>query len=588
MVENVIILSSKPAQTSEQNLANIVRHLGVPFSFGERAALQGVVVTTWQALQKSASSPGSLAGLLAKVKALFVYGWSETESSNQFLKALTAGVVCRAKADVRPGQRMSVVPGSREFAHQLEGQDFAGGSGSGCVSFVLAEGAQGVRPIVNRDLEPVCIALNVGGTHMVLSGAADMADLNSPVEKDSSLLERFETFVPVMMFIRKHFGARCWNSEKTRGCVLIDDPLLRPNYGYVHFGKLLQTLQRQNCSASVAFIPWNYRRTHPSVAALFNSHPDRFSICIHGCDHTRREFCTADAQRLRHLIRSALWRMGQHERLSGVKFDPVMVFPQGLFSTQAMIELAQSRFLAAINSTPFPADQSEGILTLKDLLEPAITRFGNFPLLIRRYPKNPAEFALDLFFGRPVLIVEHHDYFRDGYKDMEGFVAKLNALDSRLCWASPATICSSLCLQRANEAGGLDVRFYTDYFLWTNHDDQPQNYNFFRRAAPGGAVKAVKINGQPSDWVFEGDYVKITAQLSARQRAEVTVERVTPLPALETYRDGLLARTKVFFRRHLSEFRDNFVDKSPVARLSYKSLRKLARTAESSPKAHDR
>jgi hypothetical protein len=582
MAENVIILSSGPAQTSEQNLAKIARHLGVPFSFGERAGLQGVVVTTWQTLQESASSPGSLAGLLAKVKALFVYGWNETESSNQFLKALTAGAVCRAKADVRPGRRMSVAPGSRDFAHQLEGQDFAGGSGSGCVTFVLAEGAQGVRPIVSRDLEPVCIALNVGGTQMVLSGAAEIADLDSPAGRDSSLLERFETFVPVMMFIRKHFGTRCWNPEKTRGCVLIDDPLLRPNYGYVNFGKLLQTLQRQNCSASVAFIPWNYRRTHPPVAALFNSHPGRLSLCVHGCDHTRREFCTADAQRLRHLIRSALWRMEQHERLFGVKFDPVMVFPQGFFSTQAMNELAQSRFLAAINSTPFPADRPEGILTLKDLLEPAITQFGNFPLLIRRYPKNPAEFALDLFLGKPLLIVEHHDYFRDGYEDMEGFVAKLNALDSRLHWASPATICSGLCLQRANEAGGLDVRFYTDYFLWTNHEDQPQNCNFFRRAAPGGAVKAVKVNGQPSDWVFEGDYVKITAQLAAGQRAEVTVERVTPLPAPQTYREGLLGKTKVFFRRHLCEFRDNFVDKSPVARRSYQYVRKLVQTAPSS------
>jgi DNA-binding winged helix-turn-helix (wHTH) protein len=43
----------------------------------------------------------------------------------------------------------------------------------------------------------------------------------------------------------------------------------------------------------------------------------------------------------------------------------------------------------------------------------------------------------------------------------------------------------------------------------------------------------------------------------------------------------------VFFRRHFSEFRDNFVDKSTVIRRGYDFVGKFVRTAKSSSKAYE-
>ena len=45
-------------------------------------------------------------------------------------------------------------------------------------------------------------------------------------------------------------------------------------------------MQRQRFSTSIAFIPWNYRRSTRDVASLFSSTPPGLlSLCVHGCDH---------------------------------------------------------------------------------------------------------------------------------------------------------------------------------------------------------------------------------------------------------------------------------------------------------------
>jgi len=104
-----------------------------------------------------------------------------------------------------------------------------------------------------------------------------------------------------------------------------------------------------------------------------------------------------------------------------------MVFPQGRFSTAALTALKANNYLAAINSSPSPAySGAYGALTGADFLTPAVTRHGGFPIFVRRYPAGLEQFAFDLFFGKPLLAVEHHAYFKDGGARLAEFVSQIN------------------------------------------------------------------------------------------------------------------------------------------------------------------
>ena len=50
-------------------------------------------------------------------------------------------------------------------------------------------------------------------------------------------------------------------------------------------------------------------------------------------------------------IDEALERMNRHQRRTGVPYEPIMVFPQGIFSERAMSVLKRRNFVAAVNTT---------------------------------------------------------------------------------------------------------------------------------------------------------------------------------------------------------------------------------------------
>jgi len=331
-------------------------------------------------------------------------------------------------------------------------------------------------------------------------------------------------------------------------------------YGFLDYKKLLDVMDRSIFSASIAFIPWNYDRSGPRVADLFLKRSERLSLSVHGCDHIHAEFGTRDEQALRWRAWKALDRMKEQETLTGLPFDKVMIFPQGIFSISAMGALSSSGFLAAVNTTPYPVDGSDGVLTLRDLLDVAVERFSNFPLFVRHYPNDIAEFAFDLFLGKPALLVEHHRYFKNGYTILADFVGKLKALEEKLGWTNLAAICSQTCLKRVAENGETQLKFYTDRFRLQNDTDQTQNYRLFRRVMSEKPLARVIVNGRYADCDQAADYLRIPVSLDPGQKAEVSIDRGHLDTGKIYFKQRPMYNTMVFIRRGLSEFRDNYVD----------------------------
>jgi hypothetical protein len=193
-----------------------------------------------------------------------------------------------------------------------------------------------------------------------------------------------------------------------KSCIIIDDPILHKSYGFLNFYKLLDLMDKHNFHCTIAFIPWNYRRTSTKIAKTFLERPDRFSLCVHGCDHTRREFGSTNEVYLTNISRLALYRMNEHQRRTGIPYSPVMVFPQGIFSRKALEVLHKVGFGAAMNTEINPTDGG---------------RPDSTPLpFFQRFKPEDINDPLD-----PCLVVLHHTFFRnDGYQRLVDFVKRMN------------------------------------------------------------------------------------------------------------------------------------------------------------------
>ena len=222
-------------------------------------------------------------------------------------------------------------------------------------------------------------------------------------------------------------------AAETLACLIIDDPLLKPTYGCLNYEKLLEEMKVHNFFTEIAFIPWNYKRSDAEIVRLFAENPDYYALCVHGCNHTTNEFGGKNYQELRELSATALWRMEQHKRITGLPYDPVIVFSHGVFSSAAIQAVKDEGYFAAFNSTIQTTDEDDPPPV--ESLSPTILIEHGFPLFLRRYPKDKDLFLKDMSLGRPIIIVEHHSAFRDGYKEITALVDWINSL-GKIRWTS--------------------------------------------------------------------------------------------------------------------------------------------------------
>lgn len=224
-------------------------------------------------------------------------------------------------------------------------------------------------------------------------------------------------------------------SSKVLGCLVIDDPIIKPHYGCINFKILLEKMKQHHFFTELAFIPWNWNRCNNKTVTLFKENPDYFGICVHGCNHTRSEFADTNYTSLTTLTTTAITRMNQFAKKTGLTYDPVFVFPQGKFSSHAMKILKNCGFFAAFNSGIKAIDMKLENIPQEEFVKPVTRMYHDFPLYTRRYPKSRSEFMADIQAGRPIIIVGHHEMFMYGYDEFTELIDWLNSVTS-IEWTS--------------------------------------------------------------------------------------------------------------------------------------------------------
>jgi hypothetical protein len=368
------------------------------------------------------------------------------------------------------------------------------------------------------------------------------------------------------------FGDRCWQADRHYAGLIIDDPLLKDCYGFLNFGELVHKMNLIDFTSSVAFIPWNFRRSDPETVDLFLRNPGRLSLCVHGCDHTEGEFASTDTRSLRSKAALALRRMEEHAAVTGIGYDDVMVFPQGRFSLAGMQALKQCGYLAAVCSTPFTQDHEVG-LRLRDFLECAYLNYSDFVLFSRRYPIDPAEIAFDFFIGRPILIASHHDTFKNNGKGLIDFIEGIHRLNSGTTWGGLGEILSRSCLKR--RSGNLwQVKFYTRRLILKNRSQHPERFFLTKKESPNAGIDRVTLNGREVEYFLRKGSLETTFELGGDEEAVLEVfyptqEGFPGFPPLDR------GEVSTLLRRRLSEWRDNYLSRSDLLLQLSRALRKV-------------
>ena len=374
--------------------------------------------------------------------------------------------------------------------------------------------------------KPVLVLVQFERHRLFVAGSVRVKNSPNRILKDTEPVDSFPSFAPVFLFLKNAAGPSAWHMVHHYANLTIDDPWLRKTYGNLDYQALLAEAIKHNFHVTIAFIPWNYQRSDPGVVSLFRNHPDRFSIAIHGDNHDHSEFTESKPIAVqRQLIADAWTRMEKFEKLTGIPFDPVMVFPHHIPMEATLEALKADNFLATINASNVPMDQS----TPSDLafyLRPVTLKFADLPSIQRdsMSGESAARTALNSFLDNPHFFYGHQDSLASGDDAFDAVADEVNKQDPETRWRSLGEIVRHLYLVRSTGSAGnhFDVLAFSPT-IQLESPAQAAVFDVQKEENGRPAIHSVTVDGRPYPYQFQDGYVRLRVPVAASETRDIAI-----------------------------------------------------------------
>jgi hypothetical protein len=579
-----LILRGEQTTPEDQNLARLLDFFSIPWKVlepGDRDvddhpgnyAIISSADCMAAVMQCTQELGAGLPAWISKASSVYVYGFRDDERSTKLLRFLTGNPQATVKAILASVAVMTVTGDRPEMCGPMSGMRVpATLSAPGCV-FEL--GVEVFQSVVRTDEGEVFGGVACAGVRFYLNAWSRIIDISALSAEYFDVKKSFCETVPLIFFLKWAFRGTVWHQGETSACLIVDDPPLKRRYGFLDFREALDLMRRHNFTTTIAFIPWNWHRTHPRTLGLFQSHPKHFSVVVHGCDHTSGEFAERSTALLNRKTQTSTQRMEQFQQRAAIQSDRVMVFPQGRFSPETPRVLKLNGFAAAVNTEVAPAERAANETTIADLWNVAIMRYGTSPIFTRRYPNHGIEnFAFDGLLGKPCLIAAHHDVFRDHARNLVDLVTRLNSLRWNLVWRPLGEALRHSFTVRHLDDGTTVVRMFAGSLLLDNPDAVTRKTLLLKEEGDRDCVQAVLVNGAPVEFSVEDGYMRARLTALPGEKTAVGVVYRNTLESIP-HQDGSRTRIKVAAKRYLSEFRDNYLSRNEFIYQSAHRLKHL-------------
>lgn len=350
----------------------------------------------------------------------------------------------------------------------------------------------------------------------------------------------FSDLAPILFALRYSLGNEVWHTNHYYANLTIDDPPLKEPAFRMSYSGLLSEMQVHNFHTTIAFVPAHLRDSQKEVINLFLANPDRFSLVQHGNNHDGYEFYkytvsendTFQGQKMRARplaeqdwdIKEGLARMGIHQQATGILFDRIMIFPYGISPAPTLALLKKYNYLATVNSNEIPLETQRPSDWDFGMYQASLD-FEDFPSLLRRpagkyqpFRPNLVPFLFDLFLGKPALFYSHpyaQDLFGDGIDAFDPVADQLNGLPGGVEWRSLGYILKHLYLEKTNDDGSVDIKFYSNDVVVSPLQNGGATYHFEKEELMNVPIQELTVNG--NEFPYRVEQGKLRLDVAAAQ-----------------------------------------------------------------------
>jgi predicted DNA-binding ribbon-helix-helix protein len=159
------------------------------------------------------------------------------------------------------------------------------------------------------------------------------------------------------------------------------------------------------------------------------------------------------------------------------------------------------------------------------------------------------------------LLVEHHTYFKNGYEKIKECVTQINSLSKNLRWTNLEDLIRNTYLQRTISSEEIECQIFTNYQVIFNKESVEKKYIIRKNEDGVVPVKKVFINGKNYPYRIEEKNINIYVDVPSKSSIEIIILYENMYKHKREKRD-IRSDMKVYIRRYLSEFRDNYIHRS--------------------------
>jgi hypothetical protein len=381
----------------------------------------------------------------------------------------------------------------------------------------------------------------------------------------SLLQSHFGTTAAAAIFVRSSLGQQAWHAPARLANVTLDDPWLREPFGGVSYPQLLAAMNKSRFHTTIAFVPWNFDRSSADVVSLFRSHPEFFSVSIHGNNHDHEEFSPSRPLSEHEAdLRQALARMKAFRSLTGINVDQVMVFPQQIAAPPTIDLLRRFDFSCTVNlqnrRQGWPSRSAEEPHLWSDLVA---TDQGAPSLKRELFSVDKARLAMLAFMGAPALLHGHQDSLE--LPRLTRLVEDINLQLPDTRWTGLGEVCDHLYLLRSKSDELWEMKLFGTRASLANTSLASRHFDVTYATPKDARLAAVLVDGQPTPHLQAADRLRFSVLVPARSVSKIHLvfdEKPVDIASESTAKTDLRVR----LLRYGSDFRDIVLPQSYFGR----------------------
>jgi hypothetical protein len=221
-------------------------------------------------------------------------------------------------------------------------------------------------------------------------------------------------------------------------------------------------------------------------------------------------------------IVQGMQRLQAFTQSTGIPHSQIMVFPFNISPPETLTLLKKYNFQATINSLDYPLTTTR-VRNVDSYMYPSEMSYNNFAV-IKRFSPATSPYVFDLFLDRPTFLYSHNDFFDNGgITALDPIADRINASDGNVEWKSLDYILKHMYLERLNDDGTWDAKFYGNDIIVTNETAGDLVYHIRRDETLNVPIFAVTLDGVAVNYSVNNGQLQVDAVVPSLSTRELKI-----------------------------------------------------------------